>query len=475
MADITVQLNDIGLFLGESNPPAGDGPNTPALPVANLDLASIKSLVDKIKEIIELREGVRGSKFDQNITWRSLFQSGLTKVTLDGVSYSAETATPLGLITNTDYTTPPNVTNVTGSAGLAIALISWDLPNYSNFAYAEVWRSATDQIGTAVLIGTTTSIIYTDSIGATSITYYYWVRVVSQNNIIGPYNAINGVAVTTSTVNSTNIADAAITTAHIGLLAVDNARIANSTISGAKIANATITTANIGLLAVDNGRIANGAISSVKIEDAAIINTKIGVAAIKSANIEDSAIKSANIEDSAIINTKIQNAAISTSKIEYAAITEALIEDLAVSEGKIQTAAITTAKIRDANVEYLKIADQAVSITAFTSGTELTITVPTGGADVFITGFVSSVQTQASYTVKFIYIKQDSVQKSKSILNVSNVVSIGDGFGNVYTFVYYGSASVIYRTFLVDGTYTFTITSDAGISLSAITAQILRR
>ena len=445
MADITVQLNDIGLFLGESNPPTGDGPNTPALPVANLDLASIKSLVDKIKEIIELREGVRGSKFDQNITWRSLFQSGLTKVTLDGVSYSAETATPLGLITNTDYTTPPNVTNVTGSAGLAIALISWDLPNYSNFAYAEVWRSATDQIGTAVLIGTTTSIIYTDSIGATSITYYYWVRVVSQNNIIGPYNAINGVAVTTSTVNSTNIADAAITTAHIGLLAVDNARIAN------------------------------GAISSVKIEDAAIINTKIGVAAIKSANIEDSAIKSANIEDSAIINTKIQNAAISTSKIEYAAITEALIEDLAVSEGKIQTAAITTAKIRDANVEYLKIADQAVSITAFTSGTELTITVPTGGADVFITGFVSSVQTQASYTVKFIYIKQDSVQKSKSILNVSNVVSIGDVFGNVYSFVYYGSASVIYRTFLVDGTYTFTITSDAGISLSAITAQILRR
>jgi hypothetical protein len=275
MADITVQVNDVGLFLGEANPPTGDGPVTPALPVANLDLASIKSLVDKLKEIVELREGVRGSKFDQNITWRSLFKSGLTKVTIDGVSYSADTATPLGLITNTDYTTPPNASNVSGSAGLATAVISWDLPNYSNFSYAEVWRSATNSIGTAVLTGTTQSFIYTDAIGATSITYYYWVRFVSQNNIVGPYHAINGVAVTTSTVNSTNIADAAITTAKIGLLAVDNARIADGTIATAKIADAAITTAKIGDASITSAKIGSAAITNAKIADATIEFGKI--------------------------------------------------------------------------------------------------------------------------------------------------------------------------------------------------------
>ena len=42
MADITVQVSDVGLFLGEGGPQTGDGPVTPALPVANLDLASIK-------------------------------------------------------------------------------------------------------------------------------------------------------------------------------------------------------------------------------------------------------------------------------------------------------------------------------------------------------------------------------------------------------------------------------------------------
>ena len=269
MADVTVNVADVSPFLGETAPPAGLGPTLPALPVPVADLVALKRFADAVKEILEVREGRRGSKFDQNITWRDLFQTGITSIQINGNNYVANTpsvSNPVGLLTNNDFSQPPNPAGVGVAAGLANNIVYWDDPLYENFSYAEIWRSLTNDIGTAELTGTTRSSLYADSVGVTAITYYYWVRFVSQNNVVGSYNSSTGTSATTKAVDTSMIVNAAIVTA----------KIADAAITTVKIADAQITNAKIGSAAITTAKIADAAITTAKIGDAQITNAKIG-------------------------------------------------------------------------------------------------------------------------------------------------------------------------------------------------------
>ena len=77
--------------------------------------------------------------------------------------------------------------------------MSWSNPpqTFRNFAYTELWRSATDAIGNAIRIATTVNNAFIDYLGNAE-TRYYWVRFVSQANIIGPWNGTAGTSATTS-------------------------------------------------------------------------------------------------------------------------------------------------------------------------------------------------------------------------------------------------------------------------------------
>jgi hypothetical protein len=92
---------------------------------------------------------------------------------------------------NTDYTTPPAPTNLRAIGGLTNVYLEWDGAPFKNPAYAEVWRSFTDNIGSAVRIGTTAANVYADP-ARPDTTYYYWIRFVSVAAIVGPYNATSG-------------------------------------------------------------------------------------------------------------------------------------------------------------------------------------------------------------------------------------------------------------------------------------------
>ena len=58
---------------------------------------------------------------------------------------------------------PPQLIGLTASGGFASIMVSWDAPLFSNLSYVEVWRCTTDDIGSAQLIGTTTSTQYPDT------------------------------------------------------------------------------------------------------------------------------------------------------------------------------------------------------------------------------------------------------------------------------------------------------------------------
>jgi hypothetical protein len=195
-------------------------------------------------------------------------------------------------------------------------ILTWAGVSYNPcYAYTEVWRADTNDLGLAVLIGTSTGGMYADAVGSDA-SNYYWVRFVNVLNDKGPYNqtagtagvtapdlayvfeqlteaygtgsaapffqldsdtTINGVVIAAGTyIKEAKIYNGTITNAKIGALAVDSAKIASAAILTAKIADAQITTAKIANLAVGAAQIASATITAAQIQDAAITNAKIG-------------------------------------------------------------------------------------------------------------------------------------------------------------------------------------------------------
>ena len=137
-----------------------------------------------------LRELVSGSGAGRLVTAQDLSDAGVVNVDLSGAISPADTATT-GLVA-----TPPAPTNVTASGAINNIIVDWDEPNYKGHAYAEIWRSDTNNIGAAVQVGMTPGSVFTDPVGP-GVTKYYWVRYVNINDDTGPYNAVSGTPGTT--------------------------------------------------------------------------------------------------------------------------------------------------------------------------------------------------------------------------------------------------------------------------------------
>lgn len=271
--------NDIKLTTADANSLARGAPRLPAIPSSFG--TDPKTLISAIKEIIEVREGQRGSPLDKSLTWRDLFNQGVIALNIDG---QAHFNPPSGGVVpapanngSIDQTPPPAATGLMALGALASIIVQWDLPQYGNNAHShtEVWASGTNDFSTAQLIGTSPSQFYVDVTGAGAVRFY-WIRWVSKFPVAGPFNktdgtrgetgydasylidvlkanpppgvnynpllwvnadpnlVVNGVPVPLGTyMQAAYIADGTISRAKIGLAAIDDARIAN--LSAAKI------------------------------------------------------------------------------------------------------------------------------------------------------------------------------------------------------------------------------------------------
>ncbi len=99
----------------------------------------------------------------------------------------------------TDTTTPPPPANLVANGGYSIVILRWDPPSpvYRNPSYAEIWANTTNSLGGATLIGQSSANTFSHLVG-TDATRWYWVRFVSQANIVGPYNATGGTSASTA-------------------------------------------------------------------------------------------------------------------------------------------------------------------------------------------------------------------------------------------------------------------------------------
>jgi hypothetical protein len=369
----------------------------PAIPSVTQD--NLLDVARSVKNILDVREGKIGDPLDANVTFRDLLTSGLAKEQVGYNFANRNTISPVlswyaddnGYDPTTDLLPPPAPTGLSAASGMTTIQLQWDNPTYRNHAYTEVWRAASNSLGSAVRIGTTNFNLYSDAVGKTSQTYYYWIRHVTQADVSGPYNATSGVVGSTGLVGNADLTDlivtaakladgavtsgkigtSAVTSAKLADLSVEAAKLADSSVTATKIANlavgtaaisdAAITSAKIAALAVGNAAIANGAITNAKIGDLAVDSAKIADAAIVTAKIADLSVSSGKIIDAAITNAKIGAAAITTAKIADAAITAAKIGDAEITSAKIASAAITAAKIADATITAAKIGDGEVT------------------------------------------------------------------------------------------------------------------
>jgi hypothetical protein len=161
-------------------------PTTNAIPeVPNTADSGMYAFLRAVKDWIGQSTGS-----NRLLTWRDLMGAGLA--TTD------ETGTVIGAVPGVNYTPPPAPTNLTAVGAMTNILVEWEGVAYGWHAFTEIYANGTDNLGSAVLVGTVhAGTIFAHSVG-TAQSRYYWVRFVSQANIAGPWNASNGVLGETS-------------------------------------------------------------------------------------------------------------------------------------------------------------------------------------------------------------------------------------------------------------------------------------
>ena len=241
---------------------ATSGTKLPAIPPipSNVD-PQLKTYLNAVDEALKVRLGTVGDPKDRAITVRELIDSGLAENFLEepfnlDAGTPPNTFVPIGGLV--DLAVPPDVTSFSGTGAFQKIILSWDLTQFGNFAFTEVWRHTSNDIGSAIRVDTTRAQVWVDTVdfGAN---FYYWVRHISTSNIVGQFaGAVN---VTTSKITDSN-ADTVIEAG-----AISAQEIAAGTITAAKMSTGTITAAS--------GIIADAAIANAKISDlsAAKINT----------------------------------------------------------------------------------------------------------------------------------------------------------------------------------------------------------
>jgi hypothetical protein len=214
--------------------------------------------LNKVRQTIEMREARSGSVMDKHLTLRDLVNAGVVTLSIGNqnlvgnsegsvvggvgdvtIDIGGGTSPGSGYIDpRPSYVTPPTMTGLSVTGAFTSIILTWDVApiNFINFAYVEVWRNTTDNLGTAVLIGTSTSTLYNDESGSIGATYYYWVRSVNSEAAPGAFNAVSGVSGGRLLIGTTDLAPLVVEAANLADDAVVTAKIADAAVGLAKFA-----------------------------------------------------------------------------------------------------------------------------------------------------------------------------------------------------------------------------------------------
>jgi len=142
------------------------------------------------------------------------------------------------------------------------------------------------------------------------------------------------------------------------------------TIDTAQIADAAVTAAKIGAAAVETAKLANAAVTAAILAAGAVTQTKIADDAVTTPKLVAGAVTTGKIAAGAVTADEIAANAIIAGKIAAGTITAAELAAFAVTAGKIAAGAITTPAISAGAITAAEIAANAVDFKTKISGAE---------------------------------------------------------------------------------------------------------
>ena len=271
----------------------------PSLPeIPNGIDGSLRKFLEAVRQVVNVREGLKGDALDANVTYRDLINAGIA--TSDSYVAPSNGGSPVDPAAVTDSTPLGLVTGVQVDAAVESVILSWDQISDSRFSHVEIWRgvSATRE-GIVAPIGTTTGSIFIDKTVSTSQAggYYYWVRTISTSGSQGPFN-VDAYRVTSTILPSTSLTAIKSLPQYKDMSGLPFYYLdANVTVNGvaipkgtymwtAVIADATIESAKIKNLSVDKLVAGNAAVATLTANTIAATMISSTSAYVKSANIE---------------------------------------------------------------------------------------------------------------------------------------------------------------------------------------------
>jgi hypothetical protein len=153
-----------------------------------------KRFAESLKENLDVLSGSRGDPLDRAVTIRDLLESGIVTLSAGANFYSGSSQDIIrNAIQYPNLGVPPAPTSLAANGAFQNILLTWDMEFYTGHAYYEIFRHTSDVVASATLAGTQSGFtgIYSDAVGGGS-TYYYWVRAVNLNGVVGPFNSSTG-------------------------------------------------------------------------------------------------------------------------------------------------------------------------------------------------------------------------------------------------------------------------------------------
>ena len=115
-------------------------------------------------------------------------------------------------------TTPSQPSGLTATGGIVKISLIWDIHPDKDFSAMEVWSSSTNDRETATMAALVKTTSWTDEIGSSGQTRYYWIRARNTSRIVSPFypnDANSGLGAITTGISETNIDDFSITATKI--------------------------------------------------------------------------------------------------------------------------------------------------------------------------------------------------------------------------------------------------------------------
>ncbi len=158
--------------------------------IAVPDRATQRAL-DALKESVEVGNGMRGDPRERNITWGDLAALGGAKILRSLTPGKPVTGANVQLA-GASTSTPERPESFAVIATYLSAVCIWDSAHNPISVYAELFRSEVDLFASATLIGRDQGTQFTDRSVQQGVTYYYWIKFVSNSGVEGPLQSTSG-------------------------------------------------------------------------------------------------------------------------------------------------------------------------------------------------------------------------------------------------------------------------------------------